>query len=184
MPILRSCPVCGTEFSTCEARIKDGRGKHCSKACYWKSLKKLASEWPREYRSFQGAQARCNPVSLHETNKQNYVDRGIKFRFESFKQFLDELGPRPEGLSLDRIDNDGHYEPGNVRWATAADQQKNRRGLNLLSYQGKTQALSEWARELGIDRAVLEYRTKKGGWSVERAFSTPVKTYRNASRSA
>jgi hypothetical protein len=58
----------------------------------------------------------------------NYGGRGIEFRFTGFEQFYAELGPRPSPEhSLDRIDNDGHYEPGNVRWATQSQQQKNKR---------------------------------------------------------
>jgi hypothetical protein len=56
-----------------------------------------------------------------------YGGRGIKFLFTSFEQFLAELGPRPSGMSLDRIENDGNYEPGNVRWATRSEQVQNRR---------------------------------------------------------
>jgi hypothetical protein len=78
-----------------------------------------------EYRVFHHAMSRCN-------NPKNivyayYGGRGIKFLFTSFAQFIAELGPRPKGRTLDRIDNDGNYEPGNVKWATRGEQNKNKR---------------------------------------------------------
>lgn len=79
-----------------------------------------------EYHIYVGARYRCtNPKS--EVWK-DYGGRGIQFRFVSFEEFLAELGPRPSPeYSLDRINNDGHYEPGNVRWATASEQRNNQR---------------------------------------------------------
>lgn len=86
-----------------------------------------------EYRIYLSAQARCsNPK---DKAWEDYGARGIKFLFTSFAQFFAELGPRPAGddargkalYSLDRIENDGNYEPGNVRWATRSEQLKNRR---------------------------------------------------------
>jgi hypothetical protein len=82
-----------------------------------------------EYRTFLSAKARCrNP---REKSWKNYGGRGIEFRFTSFQQFFSELGQRPKGLTLDRIHNDGHYEPGNVRWATYSEQLRNRRPARL-----------------------------------------------------
>lgn len=79
-----------------------------------------------ERHTFSEAQRRCcNPKNK---DFDRYGARGIKFRFTSFEQFFAELGPRPSPQhSVDRIDNDGHYEPGNVRWATRSEQQRNRR---------------------------------------------------------
>jgi hypothetical protein len=77
------------------------------------------------YRSWSGARTRClNPNDEHYAH---YGARGIKFLFASFEEFFAELGPRPEGKTLDRIDSNGHYEPGNVRWATPFEQTHNRR---------------------------------------------------------
>ena len=78
-------------------------------------------------RVYDGAKERCN--NKNHISFQNYGGRGIEFRFNSFTEFLDELGPRPVGYSLDRINNDGHYEVGNVRWSSLKDQALNRNNL-------------------------------------------------------
>lgn len=79
-----------------------------------------------EYAAFSAARQRCNNPSAQAY--ANYGGRGIKFLFQSFEEFFAEVGPRPNSdYSLDRIDNDKHYEPGNVRWATAKEQTNNRR---------------------------------------------------------
>jgi len=76
------------------------------------------------YAIFRNAKDRCqNP---HAKSYSYYGGRGVEFRFENFAQFYKEVGPRPEGHSLDRIDNNGHYEPGNVRWASAKVQANNK----------------------------------------------------------
>jgi hypothetical protein len=79
-----------------------------------------------EYMAFQSAKRRCtNP---HCKDYKDYGGRGIEFRFAGFEAFLLELGPKPNPeLTVDRIDNDGHYEAGNVRWATMMEQRHNRR---------------------------------------------------------
>jgi hypothetical protein len=78
-----------------------------------------------EYRAYIGAKGRCQPNSL---DSQYYAKRGIEFRFNSFEDFLGELGPRPDSnYTVDRIDTNGHYEIGNVRWATWSEQRRNQR---------------------------------------------------------
>lgn len=79
----------------------------------------------KTYRAFHDAKNRCT-----NKNHKRYADwggRGIEFRFEEFSDFYAVLGDCPKGYCLDRIDNDGHYEAGNVRWATSTTQQLNRR---------------------------------------------------------
>lgn len=119
--------------------------------------------------------ARC-----HNLNHPRYTEwggRGIvvceEWRYD-FVAFYRYLGPKPSPLhSVDRIDNEKSYEPGNVRWATKQEQAANRpTWCNYLTYRGARKTLSEWARELGIARESLRGRLKYG-WSIEKALTTP-----------
>jgi hypothetical protein len=78
-----------------------------------------------EYGRYKEAKSRC--TDPRRICWKDYGGRGIRFLFTSFEQFYAELGDCPKGLQLDRINNDGHYEPGNVRWATVSQQARNRR---------------------------------------------------------
>jgi hypothetical protein len=78
-----------------------------------------------ELRSYYHAKQRCN--NPNDKSWENYGGRGIRFKFSSFEQFFAELGKKPKGMTLDRKDNNGHYEPGNVRWATWEQQRENQR---------------------------------------------------------
>jgi hypothetical protein len=94
-----------------------------------------------EYTAFHDARQRCT----NSNNKRypQYGGRGIQMKFRSFEEFFAEIGPRPSPeLSLDRIRTDGHYEPGNVRWATVAQQMASRRlsGAALMSHINRAQS--------------------------------------------
>src|SRR6266567_272562 len=80
---------------------------------------------PPERTAYLAAYRRC--TDLKNADFPNYGGRGIKFLFTTFEQFMLDIGPRPHGATLDRKNNNRHYEPGNVRWATRTQQQRNRR---------------------------------------------------------
>lgn len=116
-----------------------------------------------EYRCWQDMIQRChNPA-----NKAwpLYGGRGIfvcdRWR-DSVANFIEDMGSRPNGMSLDRIDNDGPYAPNNCRWATTKTQNRNHRGCVFIEYQGKRQTIIEWAEETGIDHRTIHARYKKG----------------------
>jgi len=80
------------------------------------------------------------------------------------------MGDRPDDKSLNRIDNDGPYDPRNCEWASLNVQARNKTTNRLLTHEGKTQPLAAWAEELGINRNTLNTRLRRG-WSVARAFN-------------
>ena len=126
------------------------------------------------YKTWAAMIARCQ--NERDQAYHNYGGRGIsvcaRWR-ESFAAFKEDMGPRPSGRTLDRINNDGNYTPENCRWATTQEQNRNRRGLCLLTFQGKTRTITEWAAEIGISRMTL-YNRRRRGWSVERTLTEPL----------
>ncbi len=105
----------------------------------------------------------------------NYGGRGIKVCerwMNSFSDFLADVGPRPSPKhSIDRFpDNDGNYEPGNVRWATQIEQNRNRRSNHFLTFNGITATLTEWSERTGIRKDTLRRRIAYG-WSAEKALT-------------
>lgn len=117
---------------------------------------------------------RCFDPSHH--NYPNYGARGITVAPElrTVHGFIEVLGLRPAGKTLDRIDNNGNYEPGNVRWANIIEQQNNKRVNRLITWRGKTQSLAAWGRELQINPITLYSRLNLCNMSIDRAFTRKV----------
>lgn len=116
--------------------------------------------YKREYSIWKAMRARCSSPCYKDSY---YQRKGIKVceRWNSFYNFLEDMGRCPEKCSIDRIDNDGNYTPENCRWATQTEQCQNRGDFNtVITYNGKTQCLKEWARELNIGYTTLYLRAK------------------------
>lgn len=117
-----------------------------------------------EYGIWSGMKSRCyNPRT---DNYKHYGGRGIavcdRWR-NSFDCFLADIGPRPSlNHSLDRINNDGNYEPGNVRWASVQEQRSNTRRNRVVTFRGVTQTLAQWSRSIGISESTLHRRIASG----------------------
>jgi hypothetical protein len=109
-----------------------------------------------------------------------YGLRGIKYceRWKKFKNFLDDMGERPDGLSLDRIDNDGDYCRENCKWATGIEQINNRRNTVWLTLNGERLPRGEWCRRLGLHKGALDHRMR-AGWSDKRVLETPFRKRTN-----
>lgn len=125
------------------------------------------------YSAWHAMHQRCRSSASHY---YRYSGRGIIVceRWRRFENFLADMGEPPSPKhSLDRINGDGDYEPGNCRWATPKEQMRNMSRNNLLTWRGKTQTLVEWGEELGVKPNTLLYRLRRG-WDFERAFTEPI----------
>jgi hypothetical protein len=122
--------------------------------------------------SFLHAQERCrNP----KNNKYYlYGERGIEFRFNSFEEFLSVVGLRPSAEhTIDRKDSNGHYEPGNVRWATRIEQNNNTSRNHRITWKNQTKTIAEWCRHFNADYDLVRQRIWQDGWDLEKALFEP-----------
>lgn len=160
---------CGTRRAVRQHLLSSGGSKSCG--CLRDDVRPKNSYRHGQtgspmYRIWGGMIARCR----HESE---YRDRGIVVceRWKSFTNFLADMGERPPGMSLGRIDNDGNYEPGNCRWETVEQQQNNTRRSRFVTAFGKTQTIKQWSRETGLPSGTILSRIDRYGWPVERAVS-------------
>lgn len=128
------------------------------------------------YETWQAMMSRCTRPS--NVAYARYGGAGITVceRWRIFDNFLADMGERPAGKNIDRIDGAKGYEPGNCRWATSQEQARNRRSNKLLTFQGRTKAIAEWADEVGLNRDAITKRLRLG-WTVERALTAPRRNY-------
>lgn len=131
---------------------------------------------PSEYAAWASMKTRCNNPNVR--NFADYGGRGISVcaRWsESFTNFLQDMGPRPRGYSLERKSNNGNYCPENCRWASRMDQNNNRRNNRLVSYKGQTMSLAQAIRAEGCQ---LKYSTVSRrifkGWDLMRSLTEPL----------
>lgn len=125
------------------------------------------------YNLWAGMKARCSDPN-HIAFK-NYGAKGIKVceRWLDFQNFVEGMGPRPSGTSIDRIKTDGDYEPENCRWATRREQQENTSRNRYLEVHGERLTVSQWARKLGVDQRILN-RRRALGWSDQDVILKPI----------
>jgi len=171
---------CGEEITVTYSNMKIRKDKSCG--CKTGLRRKAPVLHGRarsaEYNAWWHIKDRCsNPKAA---NYQRYGGRGITVADEwldNFQAFYDHVGPRPSAEhSLDRLDVNGNYEPGNVRWATPVEQARNRRNNILATLNGETKCLAEWCNLLGVKHGTMMNRIQKG-WSPERALLTPIRSY-------
>lgn len=124
-----------------------------------------------EYKTWLAMRGRC--LNPHNKKYADYAGRGITIcaAWSSFAAFYRDMGPKPSPAhSIDRIDNDGPYSPENCRWATPAEQARNRRLATSLTLEGQTRRLYEWEAETGLSSAIIMKRLRRG-WTVEQALT-------------
>lgn len=160
--------VCGKEKDVLLGHLNAGKSTSCG--CQ-RSRTHNMTHTP-EYKSWSSMKGRC--LNPNNDRYHQYGGRGIKVirRWaEDFTEFYKDMGPRPEGTSLDRIDVDGHYTPKNCRWATNKEQMRNRRTGNL---SGTKKTIGQLAEEYGISEYAIQSRLARG-WNIRAALTTPMR---------
>lgn len=130
-----------------------------------------------EYQIWLQMKGRCENPKNHRYKW--YGGSGIKVcaRWRrSFNAFYADMGPRPEGMTLERKDSTKNYTPANCRWDTWDAQRRNKRNNKFYEFDGKRLVLPDWAKLLGIKKTVLRARLENYGWPVDKAFTTPSGT--------
>lgn len=176
---------CGRAVTVRAACLKRGSTRSCG--CATRSM--IAMRTTRhgmsrspEYRTWSGMIDRCTNPRLRTWSA--YGGRGIRVcdRWLKFENFFSDMGQRPSRKhSLDRVDNDGNYEPGNCRWATPDVQQNNHRGNVRLTVFGESMTIAQWLRRTGMPSRAVRLRLRMG-WAPERALTQPVKKRRKPTK--
>ena len=141
----------------------------------WKRRKHGKSN-TRTYYSWKSMKKRC--LTTTHKDYHRYGGRGVEIcnKWLRFINFLEDMGERPEDTTLDRIDNNGNYEPSNCRWATQKEQNNNKCTNVRIKFYNMDLTITEWGRLLNIKPKTLWQRLNNGNWTVQRALTTPVRS--------
>lgn len=133
----------------------------------------------KTYQSWADMRNRCN--NENHARYHQYGGRGIKVceRWNSFDTFKEDMGLKPDGLTLDRIDNNGNYEPNNCEWATYRRQNKHKTTTTYYECDGESHTIEEWADIVGIPRSTLSERIHRYKWDIEKALTAPLQHKEN-----
>lgn len=169
---------CGTRKEIRGKHLRDGRSKSCG--CYRvkntaKMFTKHGMSESRIYTIWVGMKDRC--TNVHNVEYEQYGGRGILVceewqTFEPFYEWAFANGYREE-LTIDRVDNNGNYEPSNCRWSTYSEQANNTSRNHVLRFNDEEHTIREWEDILGVRPNTIRGRIWKG-WTVEQALTTPV----------
>ncbi|GAA0265129.1 hypothetical protein GCM10008922_25250 [Faecalicatena contorta] len=172
---------CGNEVVVLKGQLTSGKTGSCG--CYQRDRAREAQlkhgmANTKIYYVWKDIIQRCS--NANSKSYSNYGHRGISVcddwlgtnGFEKFYQWALDNGYR-EGLEIDRIKNNGNYEPSNCRWATKIQQANNKRNNIVIKHNEKEMTVSQWARELGIDDKKIRQRIQKLGWDNEKSIMVP-----------
>jgi len=172
---------CGKTTIAVISKVNSGERKSCgcihrmgAKIIHGDTVNKMSIE----YSVWARMKDRC--LRIKSKSYKNYGGRGIKVCdrwINSFENFLADMGRKPTlKHSIERIDNNGNYEPFNCKWAVSYDQQRNTRQNLMITHENKTMCLADWSKEIGINRSTIKKRINSG-WSMIDTLTKKVKIY-------
>lgn len=164
---------CGSNFIARCLQVKSGQSAGCGCGMAHGLTKHGMHNTPT-YSTWCAMVKRCNNPMASDYKWYGGRGIGVCSRWLIFENFLEDMGIRPEGMTLDRIDTNKDYCLENCRWATMKEQNNNRRNNKMLVFEERSFTLSELAEELGLPYSALQCRLDRG-WSVEKAARTPLR---------
>lgn len=181
--ILWNCRCsCDNEAVVSGPHLKSGHTKSCG--CWQQESREAARthgySGTRVYVAWNDMVRRCNPETVNKHRRQHYVNNGVIVcsRWMKFENFLADMGEPPTPKhEVDRINNNGNYEPGNCRWATRSEQMRNQSGNKMVSCRGEIRCIAEWSDISGVPKGRISKRLKDG-WDAERAIFVPPRVMR------
>jgi hypothetical protein len=168
---------CGTERLMRPAKLRNGHSRSCGCLRLDEARMRKTTHGASEtkvFRVWATMISRCHNPNADAYKK--YGARGIYVCAEwraSFERFLADMGDRPQGSQIDRVDNNGPYAPSNCRWATPSEQSRNRRSTKFVAINGETRCIAEWLTLSGISWNAYRAR-KRMGWDLVRSITTPI----------
>jgi hypothetical protein len=171
---------CGKETKAMLNKLKNNNTMSCGclrLELFFKKITTHGMTSSPEYQAWLGMKQRC--YDLNGSEYKRYMVRGIEIYDEwihDFQKFYEYIGKKPSKKhSIDRIDNNKGYFPGNVRWATINEQARNKRSNIIIEYKGEKKCITDWAKEINMNLWTLMARIKRNKWSIDRAIETPVR---------
>lgn len=177
---------CGQERTIVASSLTSGNTKSCG--CQKAQLCRGAHQIHgatiggtklKEYLVWVEMRARCN--NPRHRRYADYGGRGIQVceSWASFERFINDMGKRPEGATLERKNNDSGYSPENCAWRSRHEQANNTRKNALVTWGGRTQTVAQWSKELKMKYITLYGRLFYYHWPVEKAFTEPMRVWKN-----
>jgi hypothetical protein len=186
MPVWRFRCECGSEKVARLYAVRSGATRSCGCARGKAQLRHGAAAGKAltpEYRAWRCMLTRAKNPNIARADRYSLRGIGVAAEWDSggdgngYERFLAHVGHKPgDDYSLDRIDNDKGYEPGNVRWATTREQITNRSATVWVEANGERRTIAEWSALTGIRQSVILQRINKLGWPSDRAVSVPMKS--------
>jgi hypothetical protein len=164
---------CGTEKEVSSGNLVTGEVTSCG--CYSRELLTTHGQYKSPtYSVWRDMIQRTSNPNCKAS--KNYLHRGITVcdSWRVFESFLADMGDKPEGLTLDRVNNDGNYCKDNCRWATPIQQHNNKRSNVFIEFNGERQTVTQWARQLGMSKGTLRGRLNSVNWGTEKALTQPL----------
>jgi hypothetical protein len=159
---LCECLLCGNLTEVSRPNLRSGNTQDCGCTKSEKISAKISRHNQSKSSTWNTWSSMRRRIRIGERHSKIYGEINMDDSWNTFENFLKDMGERPKGMSIDRIDNNKGYFKENCRWATQAEQNRNRSTNVILDFKGKLMCATDWAKEIGVHRDTIRRRIKRG----------------------